>query len=158
MKELVPRLASGRLGRTERQGEEPPCGAGRRTPLWGPRRRPAGPFVKVDTPIRSSRSGLLDGHPTLAHVPVRRFAEQPLVFPVELCSAFIAHGQRRAAGVLVFRQHQTLGFVQAEPLVVLQRAEPRDFLEMPVKRGRRHVDAPGQFFHLKRFPVVRPQP
>lgn len=44
MKERVPRLASGRLGRTERQGEEPPCGAGRRTPLWGAAPPPGGAF------------------------------------------------------------------------------------------------------------------
>ena len=97
-------------------------------------------------------------YPALAHVPVRRFTEQPLVFPVELGSALVAHGQRRAAGVVVFRQHQALGFVEAEPLVVLQRAEAGDLLEMPVEGGGRHVDAPGQLVHLKRFPVVLSQP
>lgn len=68
-----------------------------------------------------------------AYIPMRRFAEHAFVFAVELGGTFIAHSQGRSARVLVLRQHQAPRFVQTQLLVILQRAEPRNRLKMPVQ-------------------------
>ena len=63
-------------------------------------------------PIWGKRGGGAQAPPSSAHphhVPVRRFAKQPLILPVELRRALVADGQTRAGGILAFREHEALG-------------------------------------------------
>ena len=112
-------------------------------------------------PLWGKRGGGAQAPPSSAHphhVPVRRFAKQPLILPVELRRALVADGQARTGGILAFREHEALGLVQAQPLVELQRAERRHFLKMAVERGGGHVHLLSQLVDLQRFPVIVPQP
>ena len=92
------------------------------------------------------------------HIPVRRFAKQPFILPAELRRALIADSQASAGGILAFREHEALGFVQAQPFVELQRAERRHLFKMAVERGGGHVYLLSQLVDLQRFPIVVAQP
>ena len=87
-----------------------------------------------------------------------RFAKEALVLTIELGRAFVAYSQPRAARIHLAGQHQTLGLVQAQPLVILQRAHARDLLEMPVEGRCAHVDLAGQLAHQQGFAVVLAEP
>ena len=71
--------------------------------------------------------------PTAHRIPTRRIAEKAFVFAAELRHAFIAHSKSRACGALVLRQHQTLGLIQTQLLVILERAEARHCLEVTMQ-------------------------
>ncbi len=76
-------------------------------------------------------------------MPVWGLPKQPLVFPVELRRAFIPDRQSCNGGIFVLRQHQALGFIQAQALLKLQRADGRYLPEVPVEGGSRHIHLPG---------------
>ena len=75
------------------------------------------------------RSGVF--HPV--DVCFGRHAEHPFVFAVKLAGAFIADFISGVGGIKVFRQHQALRFIKAEPFLILQRTKAGYFAEMTVK-------------------------
>ncbi|CPJ33807.1 Uncharacterised protein [Bordetella pertussis] len=85
-------------------------------------------------------------------------AAQAAVFAAELRRAFVADPVGGRAGVQGFGHHQPVRLVQAQLLLVLQRAERGDGLEMVMQRRHAHVDGRGQVFHAQRLRVVPAQP
>ena len=100
-------------------------------------------------------------HPTtrqFAHaldVALRRRAELAAVLAVELRDTFVAHARGGAAGVQRLRQHELARLLQAQLLLVLQRAHAREAAEVQAEGRGAHVRALGQLVHQHVMAEVR---
>ena len=105
------------------------------------------------------RNGPPAGHRALRnHVPARWGAEHPPVLAAELGRAFVPDPERRLRRVQPFAQHQPPRLLQAQPLLVLQRAQARHRLEVLVEPRQAHPRLPGERLDPERVREVVPQP
>src|SRR6185369_13026064 len=97
-------------------------------------------FVVSAPEICSKLPPLIGSHlPQIRDVPQRRCPEQTVVFTAELGRALVADLKRCGRGIQALCQHQPPGFLQAELLLELQRAEGGNGPEVVMEGGTAHA-------------------
>src|SRR5204863_4634553 len=96
--------------------------------------------------------------PQASDIALRRRAEQPTVLATELRRAFVPHTPARAARVEVLVQHQLPRLLQAQLLLVLQRAHASKGAKMQPEGRGAHVRAISQFVAVQRLNEVLLEP
>jgi hypothetical protein len=96
--------------------------------------------------------------PQAGRVAQGRRAEQPGVFAAELRGAVIAHRMAGRAGVQPLGQDQLARLLQADLLLVLQRAERGDRLEVAMQGRGAHPRLGGQLLDAERLVEVLGDP
>src|SRR3984893_15430353 len=81
--------------------------------------------------------------------------EKAAVFAAELRSTEVAHALARHTRVQHARKHKTPRLLEAQHLLIVQRAHRSDRLEVFVERGNTHVYQLGQVFDLHGLREVR---
>ena len=79
----------------------------------------------------------------------RGIPEIPSILSGELRCALVAHPSTCRSSIRHGQQHEAPRFLEAQGLLVLQRAQRRDRLEMLMERGWAHVDHGRQPFHVQ---------
>src|SRR5579863_3669794 len=96
--------------------------------------------------------------PQLCDVAKRRRTEEPAIFAAELRGAVIPDANRYRPDISAVLEEQPACLVQPQLLLILERTQRRDVLEVMMERRHAHVHRLRQRLHPQELGVVRLDP
>src|SRR5689334_17229123 len=96
--------------------------------------------------------------PKRGHIPAGRSTEHPAVLSTKLRGAFVPDPEGCFSSLQTLAQHQPPGLLKAEPLLVLEWAQPRHPLEVEVEGRWAHPDVLRQPHDAQPLGEMVPEP